>query len=270
MGLFKEIHCAECDKKTNFLLRTKLTDGNYLCSDCTSKIPSHMMESFSLYYTLEDYHSLNSYIAESNKNLRPIFQETHHYYSIHIDTIHNLFYIGDTIDDFTLFYRFRYISDYKIIFQPETLKEGVVGNKVSGKVLFKILMNIPYFYYEKILDRNVKVKAQKAFFGTEIQYENPKGMDDFVMYFDLAFNSDRDAFYSNYENFGEDTTVASELQQAMTLFMIDDLSNVTLGHIKEQRNKLIKIFHPDKSEDNNTKYAQKINAAYEVLKQNLE
>lgn len=41
-----------------------------------------------------------------------------------------------------------------------------------------------------------------------------------------------------------------------------------LKKLKEQRNKLIKAFHPDVGNDDNTS-AQKINEAYEVLKQAL-
>lgn len=269
MGLFKEIYCAECGKKTKPFFRTQLIDDNYLCSECMSSIPSYMRESFALTYLLEDYRALVSHIEESKKELRSIFQETHHYYSIHIDTIHNLFYIGNGIDDQTVFHRFRYISSYKFDFYPEEFKEGTFGDKVSGKILFKILMDIPYFYYEEILARNVKVNAKKAFFGSEVQYENPRDLQAFLSFFDKAFDSDKEDFYSMYENFGENTSDISELQQAMALFMIDDLSDITLSELKEQRNKLIMIFHPDKSPRNDEKYAQKINAAYEVLKQHV-
>ena len=267
MGLFKEIYCAECGKKTKLLFRTKLTDENYLCSECMSSIPSYMRESFALTYSLDDYRALISHIEESNREFRPIFQETHNYYSIHIDAINNLFYIGNRIDNQTLFLRFRYISNYQLAFHAEEIKEGAFGDKVSGKILFKILMDIPYFYYEEILAHNVKVKAKKAFFGSEVQYEDPQDLQVFLTFFEMSFNSDKEDFYSIYDEFGENTSDISELQQAMALFMIDDLSDVTPNELKEQRNKLIKIFHPDKSPRNDEKYAQKINAAYEVLKQ---
>ena len=269
MGIFKNVYCSECGKKTKLLFRTKLTDGNCLCSDCTSAIPSYMRESLALTYSLEDYRALISHIEESKRELRPIFQETHHYYSIHIDTIHNLFYIGDRIDDQTVFHRFRYISNYKFAFHAEEFKEGTFGDKVRGKILFNILMDIPYFHYEEILARNVKVKAKKTFFGSEVQYEDPRDLQEFLAFFDMAFNADKEDFYSIYDSFGESASNTSELQQAMALFMIDDLSDVTINELKEQRNKLIMIFHPDKSPRNDEKYARKINAAYEVLKQNL-
>ena len=40
-------------------------------------------------------------------------------------------------------------------------------------------MDIPYFYYEEILANNVKVKAKKAFFGSEVQYEDPQDLQFF-------------------------------------------------------------------------------------------
>ncbi len=55
----------------------------------------------------------------------------------------------------------------------------------------------------------------------------------------------------------------------MALFMLDSLDNVTLEEIKGYRNRMIKTFHPDKGSAEDTKYAQKINKAYELLKQHL-
>lgn len=47
--------------------------------------------------------------------------------------------------------------------------------------------------------------------------------------------------------------------------MFDSMSDVTEENLKKQRNALIKAFHPDNSEDNEI-YSQKINAAYDLLK----
>lgn len=112
MGLFKDIFCAKCGKKTRLLTRTRLADDNYLCSECTSMIPSYMVDSVCKLYSYEVYNNLIEYIDYSNIALRPIFQETHTYYNLHIDIDHGLFYIGKSIDDYTVFLRMRYIDDY--------------------------------------------------------------------------------------------------------------------------------------------------------------
>ena len=109
-----------------------------------------------------------------------------------------------------------------------------------------------------------------------MDFEHPKGMEEFKTFFDLAHRHALEELirrmedeYAEREYTTEKEAPPSELQQAMALFMIDDLSGVTLAQVKEQRNRLIKMFHPDTGSDEDTRYAQKINAAYEVLKQYL-
>lgn len=270
MGLFKDIYCAKCGKKTRLLTRTRLADDNYLCSDCTSMIPDYMLDSVRKSYSYQSYNSLLEYIDFSHKVLRPIFQTTHSYYNIHIDVDHGLFYIGRSLNDSTVLLRMRYIDDYALTFTAEELKEGTFGDKVTGRILFRLQMGHPVFYYETILDNYTSVKAKKAFFGTEYRYENPKGMDDFLLLFEAAMVEDLKSYKESLEDevYGDaELEETTELQQAMSLFMIDDLSAVTLADLKAQRNRLIKTFHPDATSDGDTKYAQKINQAYEVLKQ---
>lgn len=275
MGLFKDVYCAECGKKTGLLSRTKLVDGNYLCSECTKRIPVYMQDSFGQYYTLPDYRQFKDYIEYSDEALRPLFHQTHQFYDIHIDTENNLFYIGGFLKNDTVILRFRHIEDFDLIFSVEDFKEGALGDKVTGKILFKIKMNEPLFFYETILMYGAKAKAKKTFFGSEIKYENPNGMDNFLLFFNSAYLADLEAYrdslleeYDDYDDtFEEPSDIDVELYQAMSLFMIDDLSVVSLSELKEQRNRLIKTFHPDKAGNNDTKYTQKINSAYELLKE---
>lgn len=270
MELFKEINCTVCGKKTKMLSRIKLADGNYVCADCQAHSPHYMYESITGNYTLTDYKKFLEYIEYSSNVLRPIFHETHKYYSLHIDTENNLFYIGNYIDKNTLFLQLCNIIDFDLVFSPEKIKEGLIGDKVQGKVLFKIKMQDPYFYYEEILDYSAKAKAKKTFFGSNIQYENPKGMDDFMLYLRSALMSCINESHSNNKTSVDAEPIQDELHKAMALFMLDDLNHITLKTLKEQRNKLMKTFHPDKATEDDTKYAQKINNAYEILKQYAE
>lgn len=271
MGIFTEIYCAVCNEKTSVFTRTKLTDGSYICSKCMKFVPSYMRNSFRSSYDLDDYRALRRYAEYSNDVLRPLFHETHKYYSLHIDAEHLIFYIGDWIDDKTLFLRFDHLTEFDLVYHADEFKEGMAGDKVYGRLLLKVKMNYPYFYYETILDEKVKAKAKKAFFGTKIEYENPKGMDEFLWHITEAWKTsldDPDLDDEDDEISG--SAPSNELSQAMALFMIDDLSAVTLSELKEQRNRLIKTFHPDKASANDTKYAQKINSAYDILKKHVE
>ncbi len=274
MGLFKDIYCTECKMKTKLLFRTKLCDGNYLCSECTSIVPQHMRSSFTDKYTLEDYHDFKRYLEFTNKEYRKLFHETNSYYKIHIDAEHKLFYIGYGIDDNTVFYDFSFVTSFDLDFKAENYKDGVLGQKVTGKIIFAIGVGYPKFYYQDVLDSSAKAKAKTSFFGNKISYENPKDMDDFIYYFNHAWESALNEYEeksNTYEGYDDvDTSVQSELKQALSLFMIDDIKDVSLNDLKALRNRLIKTFHPDIGNDNDTKYAQKINQAYEIIKAHLK
>ena len=276
MGIFTDIYCAECEEKTKMFLRTKLLDGTYVCSKCTKFVPPYMRESFYSSYDLDDFRALRRYAEFSDMVLRPMFHETHKYYSIHVDAEHKIFFIGDRINDETLFLRFEQLDEFDLVYHADEYKEGMASDKVYGRILLKVKMDYPYFYHEEILDQHVKSKAKKALFGTQVEYENPKGMDEFLLQFLTVWEDSLEDIIDPDDSDGEDSDEntgclqSNELSQAMALFMIDDLSSVTLSELKEQRNRLIKTFHPDKATANGTKYAQKINGAYDILKKQIE
>lgn len=271
MGIFKEISCAYCGQKTSLLTRIKLHDGNYLCSTCASKIPSFMKESAKAHYKLDDYRVFLEYIEYSNRELRPCFHETHCYYSIHIDTENKIFYLGYDMNEKTVFFNFHNIEEFDLVFKAEELKEGVLGDKVKGELLLILKMNLPYFYHEEILDYSAKAKAKKKLLSNRVEYDNPKGMNEFLLFFQTAWAASLEESYAQeqYESTSTDAVLSDELQQAMALFMFDRIEDLTIDKIKMQRNRLIKAFHPDKGSADDTAYAQKINGAYDVLEHYL-
>lgn len=274
MALFKEIYCADCGAKTKMLFRTKLQDGQYLCSKCMKKVPYYMISTFDSSYTLEDYNAFKDYIDYSETNLRPVFNETHSFHDVHIDAENKIFYIGSYgISKETIFLRFANLADFDMLFQPEEFKEGIIGSKVTGDILLSVSMTQPYFQYETKMVLGAKAKAKKAFFGNKIKYENPRGMDEFIEAFATTWSAAIEEASQQYYSYTQSEPVVnstpSELQQAMALFMIDDLDDVTLSSLKLHRNRLMQTFHPDTGSADDTKYAQKINNAYEVLKKTL-
>lgn len=271
MGLFKEIKCAKCNKICKMLTRTKLKDGNYLCWDCIRRIPEYMMNSISNAYTLEDYEQLLDYIEYSDNTLNGIFSETQCYCDVHLDSEHGLLFIGNPYSDSKIIWELHRIEAFELVFSPEKYKEGMLSDVVTGKILFQIKVRYPYFYYEKIVKNGVKAKAKTTFFKTKVEYENPKGMDEFLLHFQMAYEKSiliEEARRTEQANFGR-TVENNELQQAMAVFMLDGLGSVTLQDLQNQRKKLLKVFHPDNGEEDN-KYAQKINNAYEVIKKYME
>lgn len=82
-------------------------------------------------------------------------------------------------------------------------------------------------------------------------------IDRFIAKIDMAENA---------EYFNEEVKPqSSDIEKALAIFMFDSLDEVTEEALKKQRNKLIKVYHSDSGEENE-KYAQKINSAYELIK----
>ena len=267
MGLFKEIYCAECGLKTNVFTRTKLADGNYICSKCTKEIPSYILECVDGIYTLEDFRNLKRHIQKSKEEYEPIFQETHSYKDIHLDAFHGLFYFKEHWTDSIVYFPLSHIVEFDLSFSPNELKEGIIGDKVVGCVLLQLTVVNPLFHVEKIIDDHAKATARTSHFGRKVDYESPKKMRDFLFAFQAAY----DSFNEEYDGTDIDDAIeeSESVKNALALFMFDRLDDVSLENLRDQRNKLIKAFHPDSSPDVDTKFAQKINEAYEVLNRAL-
>lgn len=282
MGLFKEIMCTHCGKKTNMLTRAKLRDGSYLCSKCAAAAPTSSSLCEGDY---QDYLKVLEYMEESKNKLAKEFHETHRFQSIHIDTQHKLFYLDDVYP--TVYLKFENLEEFNMNFAADEVKTGMLSTKVTGKIFYKVKVSFPTIFIDQVLARDVKAtaKVKSGIFSDKVVYDNPKGMDDFLHYFAQAWQTAIDeksarlireveekcyntqCDYDSYQT--TDQAHVDELQQAMALFMIDDLSAVTLDDIKAQRNRLIKVYHPDVGDSTDTSFAQKINNAYEILKSHL-
>lgn len=183
MALFKEIHCKHCDKKTNLLTRIKLADDSYICSVCKAGIPNYIHLSD---YTYDGFLALKAYLEESEIQLKRVFRETHSYMGIHLDAEHGLFYVGDWGKH--LYLKLENLEDFDLDFVADEYKEGIFSEKVTGKVGLNMKMQFPYFYKEEVLATGVKASARtKGIFGNKVEYENPKGMNDFLHSFATAW-----------------------------------------------------------------------------------
>ena len=282
MALFKEENCAYCGKKLGMLSKHKLGDGTHICGKCYGRLPYTFLSGLKE-YDKDQFAMVMEYLDESKNHLANIFHETDSYLGIHIDTQHELFYL-DMVSP-TVYLKFEQISEYDLYFEADEAKEGIFSTKVIGKIYLKLKTNFPVSFIDTVLATNVKASARtdQGIFRKKVIYDNPKGMNEFNHHFIKTWETAREKMYIRltreleeqqwaYEQEQEQSysepvsAVPSELQQAMALFMIDDLSSVTLSDIKAQRNRLIKSFHPDLNSSDDTGYAQKINLAYEVLK----
>lgn len=188
--------------------------------------------------------------------------------------IHGIFHLDYDINAKSVFLDVKDVTYFDLIFEPEEVKEGIIGTKVRGDVRMILEMSCPPFAHSEKVAFGEKAKAKKSFLGNQISYDNPADMNSFLdTFLTCCINSTDDDYEEAYsDSIQEDYESSSprELQGAMALFMLDDLENITLEKVKMQRNRLIKTFHPDKGSADDTNYAQKINNAYEVLKSYLE
>lgn len=267
--LFKEVHCDICGKKASLLTRSELTDGSIVCFDCIYDLglPSYVSENISDLYDLEKLLQLKEYMKYSKEELEPKFHETASYGKIHLDETHGLFYIDEGLFSTPMYTELKNVSHFEMSFQPEELKEGAFNNKVSGSVLAILGVEWPNYVYAKTVAEKIKTEAKKTMFSSNVTYSDPVGLDLFVARFLSAMSAANGEEDIQTEHFQSEM---SELEKAKVLFMLDDRDNLSLEEVKKQRNRLIRMYHPDTGSAEDTQYAQKINKAYEVLKRSLQ
>ena len=180
MGLFKEKNCAHCGNKAG-LLKSTLADGQYICAKCSKPVP-YELSKFMNEYDYEGFTNLLSYLEESNKEFGKMFRETHHFHGLHLDTEHGLFYLDSMFP--RIYFLMSEVNKCELDYRPETIKEGFLGDKVTGDVHIKLGVDFPYIFMDNVLARNVKASATtKGVFNKKVLYDNPKGMDTFYIAF---------------------------------------------------------------------------------------
>lgn len=188
MGLFKEIHCDHCGEKTNVITRTKLKDGKYICSKCTSMVP-HYIKTHLWNYEYNDFVKLRQFINYSEQTASKLFKETHAFLSLHLDSEHGLFYFAPGLLSTPFYFQVEDVESISLEYDPDKFKEGFFSDKVTGTVKLKLKMRHPYLDYEKELASGVKASAhlKQGVFKDKVEYDNPKGMDEFIAQFQDAY-----------------------------------------------------------------------------------
>lgn len=186
MAFFKEKPCAHCGKKTNMLTRVKLNNDQYICGKCLDKFPTEISQELTG-HSYEEFLNIYNYINKVNPTLKKQFRETHKFHGIHIDTTHELFYL-DFVSP-TTYLQFKDLSDCNLEFSADEVKDGFLGAKVTGKIYLKLRMDNMLLYVDKVIATDIKASAKvSGVMNKKVTYENPKGMDEFIRHFGLAWN----------------------------------------------------------------------------------
>lgn len=281
----REECCAICGQKAGVLTRHRLCDDTVLCFDCAYEIPSYVKPFLPDHYNLDDVKRLKKYLKHCKERLSREFIETASFGALRIDEEHGWVHIDEGDMATELFVEFKDIQWFNMDFTAKHVKEGLFDNKVFGHVDLELSVSNPYFEFDGPITGRVKAQSETITFSRSnyrhTTYSNPKELDIFVARFEAAMerfgnHSEHEQYQQQEEREYQESTYSQtnmgELQKARALFMFDDNESYTLDELKKRRNRLIRMYHPDISSDSDadTRFAQKINDAYEILKKSLE
>lgn len=266
LGVFrKPDECKSCGKSIKGTEQQVFSNGDFcLCKECAGKIHPQILKYAKENWSYTDY---TDYLAweEATKEERAHFNPDVKYgygCQLAIDTERGLFSIGTKETGGGMVLRFADLTDYELNFKPLNVKEGLLGDKVEGEEIVMVELATPKLYLEDVINYGVKLKLRKkGFISTKYEYELSDDFLEAIRAFNICIYVEamrREGTY-NQENQN-----IGEIEKALALFMFDSLDEVTEENLKQQRNALIKAFHPDNNESNEA-YSRKINAAYELL-----
>lgn len=254
-------NCVICGSSLNFLNSRKINNGQ-ICVECSNKIPSVVRGDITEYTDFEikeiiDY-QLNA--KDVLKKHYKGFLSTANYGDLLIDE--NSGYIGvNKGKELDLFF----CLDLKDVGISCTNIRVEGNNSVYADIELRCLFNKPNLIFETIIKKHVKCPITKNS-PTDVEVREPNDLIMFKTLFNqMLKNADRNvgrkliSVLKNKHNL--------ELIKAQSLFMVED--DYTLEDIKETKRILIKAFHPDESNTSNTRYAQRINEAYRILKDSI-
>ena len=262
-GVFRKPgECKSCGKTLKGKEQQVFSSGDFcLCKECADKIHPQIIKYAKESWNYTDY---TDYLAweEATKEERSHFNPDVTYgYQLSIDTERGLFSIG-TGKAGGMVLRFADLTDYELNFKPEEVKEGLLGDKVKGNEYITVELATPRVYLEEIINYGVKLRLRKkGILSTKYEYELSDGFMEAIRAFNICIYIEVQRREGTYN---QESQNIGEIEKALALFMFDSMDEVTEENLKQQRNALIKAFHPDNNESNEA-YSQKINAAYELL-----
>ncbi len=265
MGLFSRpvYNCAHCGKqvkeKDAFVLGWKRQQGEcVLCTECFGKMRSAAITDFaSEYWSYEDYLDYLKWYTDT-ANERDAFTPTYSYNYILLDTVHGTFSINGNAE---VVFRLPDLERVEFSYQIIEAKEGLIKQYAYVETYMSFTLRHPRLNSRATMNPFLKVPIKSNGNKGEKVLVFPPEYDSFAQTFMAAV---QDFAYSEEQKSTSITQTANDIQMALALFMFDSMEEVTIESLRKQRNTLIKAFHPDNAEENES-YSKKINAAYETL-----
>lgn len=262
--------CVVCNK--NYIIGgTVLQDGNSICPKCFSNIPHDLKNIAKVHWNYNDYVRYKNYV-EKRAPFRPTLK-IGPFWCDKASKLYKPSYLSGI-------YPMRMLKSFEIKFVPKK----VIFGKAIGETYIHINSLMPKYeatyllnkyaiadgYYD---DKHVFVHGMPTKLVTlhtvlnnclsEIQEEMQQKEAEYK-----DKHRHKESHHTNNEHNATNNSKNTHLSEAMALFMMENLDVLTEHELRTIRNRLMKSFHPDSSNDAD-KYAQKINEAYEILKNNI-
>lgn len=181
-ALRKPVPCRCCQKVLKGTEQQKWGWGTpnefVVCKECAAKIHPQIARYAKEHWSYKDFEDYLLWDQETSAE-RSAFVITEHYGEekvLMVDSTHGLFSIGKPklmkAGEPGIILRFADLADFDIDFQPEEVKDGVLGDKVRGKEYLKISMNRPVIAFEEALNSTAEYSLRKkGFIKTDYQYD---------------------------------------------------------------------------------------------------
>lgn len=254
------MECSCCNKASTKIFMNKIKNG-YICNGCLDKLP-YIFEDKIIKYTSDEIKSIISSCEKASALSMHTFFTTAAYGCLHLDSLHGLIsigeisdYVNDAIEDNKVFV-FPIKSLINISFDVNVKKaseEEIKGN-VTASLETKdfCIRNIP-------INKNVYIRSCIVEEGT-VTFSLPPEVQ--------LIRSEIIEIANQNEILHSDANQSNAILRAKGLFMVDD--NYTISDLKKQRNRLMKVFHPDSDQTDGAEERTKtIAEAYKLLEKNI-
>lgn len=188
MSMFKKHICSECSCQM-LLIAKRFTQEKILCKKCAGILSNVGLQETNSY---EDYLAIKEYQKDNYETMRRVFHETYAYKNIHVDADNLLFYIGDKINQDTIFLRFSRISSCRFDFSVPRGARSFFG-AVACTISVFIKMWQPNISYQYMIYDQAPTTYEDSehhidlwgddYYVEKYSYDRPDSLKVFLEYF---------------------------------------------------------------------------------------
>lgn len=252
------MQCDICGRQI-FVGKQKFLKDGRICKGCMEQLPYVYKETSEAlkFVSVEEYKDL---VAWEGKQHKEKCRPSTAYGRLHLDPLNGYILLGydDIPEDNTVISLAEVRKIALHMTDEKRIKDSVAVN-VKISLSLEGLPDVKDFYLK---NDNAMISVNN---GRCIEYTLPYGaqmiQDEIIR---ISRKITDDAFYDMSHSLAVEDT---EYIMALGLFMVND-GEYTLKQIKQIRNKLMKVFHPDEGEKD-VFYAEKIMSAYELLAERI-